>query len=127
MEDLWYVERIFDNPFFKILNEKGIPEAIEYFRRIKKSDPNLYVFPETHLNRIGYNYLNSGEVEKAISIFELNVSAYPKSSNTYDSLGEAYMKAGNKELSFKSYEKSLELNPKNKNAEEMLKRLRSNK
>ena len=127
VEDLWYVERIFNNPFFKILNEKGIPEAIEYFRQIKKADPDRCVFPETHLNRIGYNYLNRGEIKKAISIFELNVSAYPKSSNTYDSLGEAYMKAGNKGLAIKNYKKSLELNPNNKNAEEILKRLRNNK
>ena len=50
----------------------------------------------------------------------MNVKLYPKSSNVYDSLGEAYMKNGDKELAIENYKKSLELAPNNENAKQML-------
>jgi tetratricopeptide (TPR) repeat protein len=62
-------------------------------------------------------------MKEAIEIFKLNVAAYPKAWNSYDSLGEAYMINGNKELAIKNYKKSLELNPKNNSALKMLKKL----
>ena len=54
---------------------------------------------------------------------QLNVEAYPASSNVYDSLGEAYMDDGNTGLAIVNYKKSLELDPNNTNAVEMLKKL----
>jgi cytochrome c-type biogenesis protein CcmH/NrfG len=57
----------------------------------------------------------------------LNVEEYPKSSNVYDSLGEAYMAAGQKDLAIQNYEKSIELDPKNQNGIDMLKKLREQK
>jgi Flp pilus assembly protein TadD len=60
----------------------------------------------------------------AVRIFQRNVEEYPKSSNLYDSLGEAYAKVGQKALAIRSYEKALELDPKNQNAADRLKKLR---
>ena len=65
-----------------------------------------------------------GKLKEAIAIFELNVEAYPRSWNVYDSLAEAYMNDGRTDLAVKMYEKSLELNPQNSNAVDMLKRLK---
>ena len=76
------------------------------------------------MNALGYQYLQSGKTKEAIELFKLNVLAYPESSNTYDSLGEAYMINGNKELAIQNYTKSLELNPANQNAVEKLKQLK---
>jgi len=39
------------------------------------------------------------------------VQEYPKSANTYDSLGEAYLKMGQKDLAIRNYETSLRLDP----------------
>ena len=61
--------------------------------------------------------------KKAIRVFQLNVEAYPQSSNTYDSLGEAYMDDGDKLQAIANYQKSLQLNPKNHNAVRMLQKL----
>jgi predicted Zn-dependent protease len=69
--------------------------------------------------------MNQGKIKEAIRIFQLNVEAYPDSSNVYDSLGEGYMKNGEKALAIENYEKSLKLDPANNNAVEMLKKLRS--
>ena len=72
---------------------------------------------------MGYEFLNQKKNLIAIAIFKFNVSAYPKSSNVYDSLGEAYMNNGDKQLAILNYKKSLELNTDNNNAKEALKKL----
>lgn len=82
------------------------------------------LFKEATLNTIGYRFINTGKVEIAISLFKLNVVAYPNSDNTYDSLAEAYMINGEVGLAKENYTKSLELNPNNNNAKEMLKKLK---
>ena len=78
---------------------------------------------EARLNGLGYGFLRAKKLPEAIAYFKLNVEFYPKSSNVYDSLGEAYMAQGEKELAIANYKKSLELDPKNNNAVEMLKKL----
>ena len=62
-------------------------------------------------------------MEEAITIFRLNVEAYPTSSNVYDSLARAYMVNGDREQALQNYRKSLELNPRNANPVAMLKKL----
>ena len=45
--------------------------------------------------------------------FKLNIELFPKSSNVYDSYGEALLKQGDKEKTIENYSKSVELNPAN--------------
>jgi CubicO group peptidase (beta-lactamase class C family) len=106
-----------------VLMEKGAAAAVERYRALKASDAERYDFAEGQLNRLGYELLALGRVSDAITVFELNVEAYPEASNTYDSLGEAYLKAGEKELARDNYRKSLALNKDNANAAEVLKTL----
>lgn len=68
---------------------------------------------ESQMNTLGYRFLQTKKLKEAIEIFKLNVEAYPKSWNVYDSLAEAYMLSGDKELAIKNYEISLKLNPGN--------------
>jgi Flp pilus assembly protein TadD len=91
---------------------------------LKAAAPATYNFDEDQLNALGYRLIQANEYRKAIRIFQLNVEAYPQSSNVYDSLGEAYMDDGNKTQAIANYQKSLELNPKNGNAVVMLERLK---
>jgi Flp pilus assembly protein TadD len=72
---------------------------------------------------LGYQLLRASQFRDAVRIFQLNVEAYPQSSNTYDSLGEAYMDDGDKPQAIANYRKSLALNPKNRNAVKMLQKL----
>ncbi len=113
-----------EKKFFEILGQKGVSEAVRAFEEARKrNDASLY-FTEQKLNQAGYGYLQAGKVKEAIELFKLNVTAYPASWNTYDSLAEAYLADGNKELAILYYEKSLELNPENANAVSQLKNLR---
>ena len=76
------------------------------------------------LNTLGYRLLRDGQIEDAITTFELNVAEYPDASNPYDSLGEAYLAAGDTARAIANYQRSVELNPDNTNGVAVLERLR---
>ena len=97
------------------IREKGVEAALAQYREIKGKNTQGYELGEGELNQLGYSLLGSGRVDDAITVFKLNVESFPKSSNPYDSLGEAYATKGEKELAIKNYARSIELNPANVN------------
>lgn len=98
-----------------------IDKAIGTYYSLKERSEKEYSFGNPNeLNKIGYELLRSGNVESAIKIFSLNVSAFPGSANAYDSRGEAYFNKKEYQSSKDDYRKSLELDPSNQNAKEML-------
>ena len=101
----------------------GIDAAVRQYRDLKSVSAASYNFDEGELNTLGYELLHAKKHKDAIGIFQLNVEAYPQSSNVYDSLGQAYMDDGDKPQAIANYQKSLQLNPKNHNAELMLQKL----
>jgi pimeloyl-ACP methyl ester carboxylesterase len=113
--------------FKNALHSQGINAAVRYFHERRNVQPGIVLFEEREMNDLGYRYLQAGNVGDAIEIFKLNTIAYPKSANTFDSLGEAYMKNGDTELAIENYKKSLELNPQNDNAKRMLEQLENNR
>ena len=84
-----------------------------------------YNFDEGELNTLGYQFIRAKKFKEAIRIFQLNVEAYPQSSNVYDSLAEGYMDDGNKPEAIADYQKSLQFNSKNGNAVQMLQKLKA--
>lgn len=103
------------------IEKNGIDKALVKFNENKSSE--IYDLKEGEMNNAGYELLQAGKVKEAIEVFKLNVKAFPKSANVYDSLGEAYMKDGNKALAIENYKKSVELNPGNQGAIDMLKKM----
>jgi hypothetical protein len=102
---------------------KGIDQAVRQYHDLKAAEPATYNFDENELNTLGYQLIRAKKFKEAIRIFQLNVEAYPQSSNVYDSLAEANMDDGDKPQAIAFYQKSLELNPKNGNAVKMLQKL----
>jgi CubicO group peptidase (beta-lactamase class C family) len=102
-------------------SKKNIDKGIKLYRNLKKNNIDGYNFSnEDELNKLGYEFLNEGNLKSALKIFNLSVTEFPTSSNVYDSRGEAYF---NKKMYLQSkadYLKSLELDPTNLNAKEML-------
>ncbi|VAX24102.1 Beta-lactamase class C-like and penicillin binding proteins (PBPs) superfamily [hydrothermal vent metagenome] len=121
--DYEYPKRPIGNYLLTVIEDEGIESAIETYNQAKEENEELFDFSEGELNILGYTLLGKEQIDDAIKIFELNVSAYPNSANVYDSMGEAFMKKGENEKAIKNYKKSLELNPGNKNAIAMLKKL----
>lgn len=114
----WIHYERYDSPRMQLqqaILDKGIDEAL---RNFAASPP----IEEGPMNMLGYQLMARKKFKEALRIFELNAATYPKSANTWDSLGEAYMIAG-KELAIQYYRKSLELDPDNSNASDMLKKL----
>jgi len=104
-----------------VIEAEGIDAGIARYNTIKDSEG--YDLNEGDMNAMGYQLMGSDKVEDASKIFELIIEAFPKSSNAYDSLGEAQMKLGKNDLAIKNYRKSVELNPNNQGAMEFLKKL----
>jgi len=86
-------------------------------------DSAQFAVLEAEFNRLGYHFLTRDETMRAIDVFRLNVLAFPRSANVYDSLGEAYLVRGDTSSAVANYRKSLELNPGNANAANVLKRI----
>lgn len=99
---------------------KEFDKALASFIVIKEKDSLNPIIKERKINQFGYDFINTGNFEDAIEIFKINVALYPKSSNVYDSLGEAYLAKKdtlNAEINFK---KALSINPENSSAQHFL-------
>jgi len=105
-------------------SKEGVEKGREEYEKLKKDSE--YNLNEGEMNRTGYGLLQSGKIKEAIDVFEINVTEFPKSANTYDSLGEAYLADGQKELALKNYKKTVEMDPKNENAIKIIEGLESN-
>lgn len=110
-------------PLSATISSNGVNAAVKQYHDLKATAGSTYNFDERELNDLGYKLLQGKKFREAIRIFQLNVEAYPQSSNVYDSLGEAFMDDGNRPRAIVNYKKSLRLNPKNHNAVVMLQKL----
>ena len=106
----------FSEELAKIAADKGVDAALEAHKTRTAGIDAV----ERFVNRAGYDLIEAKKPPQAIEVFRLNTILFPRSSNVFDSLGEAYMEAGNKPLAIESYQKSLDLDPSNGNAARML-------
>jgi tetratricopeptide (TPR) repeat protein len=102
---------------------RGIDQAARQYRDLRAAESAAYDFAENQLNNLGYELIRAKKFKEAIRILELNVEAYPQSSNVYDSLGEAYLDDGNREQAIANYQRAVHVDPKNGNAARMLQRI----
>jgi dienelactone hydrolase len=89
----------------------GAAKVSKKLQQAQQKDPNAELFQEASVNFMGYEHLQSGDTAGAIEILKLNVEAYPKSPNVYDSLGDIYLAAGEKELARENAQQALDLLP----------------
>ena len=79
---------------YKLASENSTPESKVYNG-----------LTENNINAFGYHLLGEKRNDDAIEVFKYNVEKYPKSSNVYDSLGEAYLGMKNNQLALVNYKK----------------------
>src|SRR6266540_3325953 len=102
------------------LQSSGRERAMNLYKSFKTNFSSYYL-NETEVNSIGYFLLyNLGRKDAALDFFKINTAEFPKSSNAFDSLGEAYMENGDDKNAIENYKKSLELDPTNQNAKKMI-------
>ncbi|MEQ9412573.1 MAG: alpha/beta hydrolase-fold protein [Cyclobacteriaceae bacterium] len=97
----------------------------DHYSRYSKISGTEFLPSESMINNIGYYLLNElNNSDKAIEVFNINTTNYPKSSNAFDSLGSAYLRKGDNVNALKYYQISVDLNPNNKDAIEIVKKLK---
>jgi dienelactone hydrolase len=92
-----------------LANPEGAVRARQMFADTRRTQPSVVLFPEGELNLYGYELLQRGNAAHAVWVFQLNVDAYPKSANTYDSLSDAYLALGKREEALRNAEKALKM------------------
>jgi len=102
---------------------RGVDEAVRQYEQIRAQAPAAVNLDESELNNLGYALIRAGKPQQALRILQLNVAAFPKSSNASDSLAEAYLDAGDKAQAIANYRLALIKDPGNRNSAIMLQRL----
>jgi tetratricopeptide (TPR) repeat protein len=124
---------------YNLIETDRIKDAIEVFKLNIKLNPKTWStyydsgviksispqYIEGNLNTAGYDLMAANRFKDAIDVLKLNVTLFPKSWNTFDSLGEAYAAAGNRDKAIENYKMSLKLNPKNDGAIKALVKLKA--
>jgi hypothetical protein len=64
---------------------------------------------EIMMNSLGYQFLEAKRNDFAFYCFDLNIRNYPKSANTYDSMGDYYLAIGDKTNAKKNFAKAVEI------------------
>ena len=110
-------------PLLVTIGEKGVAAAVDQYRRLKATEPDVWNFDESELGGLGYRLLMTKKVRDAIEVFKLQAEVFPESTDAFASLGEAHLAADEKEQAIASYKKALALDPKNLDAAAKLKAL----
>jgi tetratricopeptide (TPR) repeat protein len=109
----WIDRAIAQNKSFVTLSVKS--NLLEAMGKPAEADKimseSLPTATEGELNTYGYTLLGAGRHDKAIEVFILNTQRFPKSANTFDSLGEGYATKGDKKNAIINFKKSLSMNP----------------
>jgi tetratricopeptide (TPR) repeat protein len=124
----WSEQAVAQNPSFATLSVKS--NLLKVMGKTADADSvmnaAIAISTENELNLYGYNLMNAGQQDKAIEMFILNTKRFPKSPNTFDSLGEGYATKGDKKNAILNFKKSLSMNPPanvKANSEKFLKQL----
>ena len=130
----WYVETLVKSPanpqapvkakqtpaseFYRLATSPAtVPQAVQLFHQARARDPHALVFPEGPLNQLAYGYLQDGQNDAALALFQLNVAAYPESANAYDSLADGYLAKGENQHALEAEEQCLKLLPNDRTIE----------
>jgi len=124
----WADKAVAQNKSFATLNTRA--NILKAMGKNEESDKTMSeamaMATEVELNLYGYQLMNNGQQDKAIEVFILNTKRFPRSANTFDSLGEGYVNKGDNKNAIINFKKSLTMNPPDatrQNSEKFLKQL----
>jgi imidazolonepropionase-like amidohydrolase/Tfp pilus assembly protein PilF len=100
-----------------IAMSQGIDKLRAVVRLAREKQPAAGLVSEESINALGYSLLGQRKYAEAVTVLRMNTQDFPKSANTWDSLGEALFKSGDTPQAVENYKKALETDPKYENAE----------
>jgi predicted alpha/beta superfamily hydrolase len=105
--------------------EKGPDKVKEHFQSLSERFGYPIPVTEEFLTDHAFHGLRRHKApDEAIRLFELCLTLYPNSAESYEGIGEAYAQKGMKEKAIESYQKALELNPANANIRKIIEELK---
>jgi tetratricopeptide (TPR) repeat protein len=107
----------------EIILTRGVDEAVRIFAEVRKEDPTAVFFSEERIIRFAFE-LGPARADDLIKLLEMNLEAYPESSDSYFWLGQAFMARGDEETAARHLQQCLELNPDNQRARRLLEKLK---
>ncbi|HKS28169.1 MAG TPA: dienelactone hydrolase family protein [Pyrinomonadaceae bacterium] len=93
----------------EIFRERGAVRGEQIYREVLKRDSNAGVISEQSINNLGYALMESGKIDEALRVLQLNAERFPRSANVYDSLADAYKQKGDRPCAAYAYRKLLEV------------------
>jgi len=102
-----------DDPRIRLLvtmDEPGGPaRAAGILADEQKKSPDSKALQPGFVNQLGYVAIEAQDPKAAVAIMQVNVDGHPKSSNAWDSLGDALLAAGQKDKAREAAQKALTL------------------
>ncbi|HMI02148.1 MAG TPA: serine hydrolase [Pedobacter sp.] len=102
---------------------KGADAAITLYLRLKEAKNADLVFDERVLIYAGDELRKANKMDDAIKLYKFNLTEYPNSTQTYESLADLYTRTGHVKMAVDVYGKLLKTDPKNATGIWRLKRL----
>lgn len=103
--------------------DKEFDKALVAFKKIQQEDSLDPAIREWSINRLGYDFIRKDDFNSAIEIFKINAELYPRSSNVFNSLGEAYYLKKDTINALLNFKKSLAINPENRSSKQFMKKV----
>ncbi|HLZ90032.1 MAG TPA: hypothetical protein VKQ52_22420 [Puia sp.] len=114
-DGLRFIFDFFNPPYSSMLfDDKSGADAIisavkAHYRLVSDKMGYTILPPEEWVNSAGYFYLQGGKFDRSAAFFKMNTENYPKSGNTFDSLGDLYSTTGDHQKAVEAYTKALTL------------------
>jgi len=103
--------------------DKEFDKALVAFKKIQQEDSLDPAIREWSINRLGYDFIRKDDLNSALEIFKINAELYPRSSNVFNSLGEAYYLKKDTVNALLNFKKSLAINPENRSSKQFMKKV----
>lgn len=107
------------------IGREGFDKAKDEYYRTKKTEFEDYSFEESELNKLGIELLfRFNRIDEALKVFEMNMSEFPKSYNTYDSYVYVLMQKKEYASAIRCYRqglKMLQLHPEENKSDQVQK------
>jgi len=107
---------------YRYLKEEGDAAFLSKIKSILRT-AGYQEFSDRPLNKLGFELLDLGEEDQAITVFKANCAMFPDRANTFDSLAYAYAEMGKTDLAVKYYEQALRVDPSFESARDGMKKL----
>jgi tetratricopeptide (TPR) repeat protein len=105
-----------------VIDEKGIPAAVERYRELRAKTQLLgrFNFDEWTMNELARSLVEANKTDAAIAMLELNGEYYPESSSIDFALGELHRKRNERDKAIARYTAALKKDPSMKVAQARL-------